>query len=78
MKTHLQKKRQTLAMLLAERDLLRKQYGAKHSRAKILDPQINEAAKIYAQARKEMLHITLAELRGEWGKKLGWDETDWN
>ena len=76
MKAALQRYRAELVQLLAERDTLRQQYGRNSRRAKILDRQINATAKEYAAARKVMLNITLAELKREWGKRLGWDETD--
>lgn len=78
MKTQLHKYRQKLVQLLAERDMLRRQYGRHSPRSKILDQEINATAKEYAAARKVMLHITLAELKQQWGKRLGWDETDFN
>jgi len=76
MKERLHKYRTQLVQLIAERDMLRQQYGRNSTRAKILDKEINATAKEYAAARRVMLNITLAELKRDWGKRLGWDESD--
>lgn len=70
--------RRKLVQLLEERDMLRRQYGKHSKRAKVLDAEINATAKEYAAARKVLLNITLAELKQQWGKRLGWDESDFN
>lgn len=78
MKERLHKYRTQLVQLIAERDTLRQQYGRNSIRAKILDKEIHATAKEYAAARKVMLNITLAELKRDWGKRLGWDESDFD
>lgn len=78
MKDRLHKYRTQLVQLIAERDTLRQQYGRNSIRAKILDKEIHATAKQYAAARKIMLNITLAELKRDWGKRLGWDESDFD
>lgn len=78
MKERLHKYRTQLVQLIAERDTLRQQYGRNSIRAKVLDKEIHATAKEYAAARKVMLNITLAELKRDWGKRLGWDESDFD
>lgn len=70
--------RQKLVLLIQERQTLRQQYGRHSLRAKVLDKDIRAAAGIYEAARRRRFHLTMTELRKVWGKRLGWDENDFN
>lgn len=78
LENELHRSRAALAALLAERDVLRQQYGRNSLRAKSLDKAIQRAVDEYKAERAFWCKASIAEAKARWGKRLGWTDADFD